>query len=232
MFLLELDVSLYFVPPMAERARGIVVTRTLELPFPPTDGLFITGVAMNGQPLAEGFKIEDVTWDLDRQRFLGSTSLTSHDFPIAEIPDLIRAWINRGWRLGSYEDTYEEEAEEKADILLTESVTDEPIENEEEANRWPMLNPRSRSPAFNMFLQALAREMARLYNNWDVAYAIYQTKTFFTEKQLEDNKSRAATKFRDARSKFDGMTFDQQYDWREKLLRKRPRLRRITAKKA
>ena len=124
MFVLELDVSLYFVPPMEERARGIVVTRTLELPFPPTDGLFITGIAMNGQPLARGFKLEDVTWDLDRQKFFATTSLTSQDFPIADIPVLIRDWIDRGWQLGSYEDTYEEELEEQTDLLLTEPVTD------------------------------------------------------------------------------------------------------------
>src|SRR5208283_2836283 len=107
MFALELDVSLCFVPPMDERARGIVVTRTLEMPFPPTEGLFVTGIAMNGQPMAQGFKLKNLTWDLDRQRFFATTSLTSHDFPIAEIPDMIRDWLDRGWQLGSYEDTYE-----------------------------------------------------------------------------------------------------------------------------
>jgi hypothetical protein len=186
---------------------------------------------MNGQLLARGFKLEDVTWDLDRQMFFATTSLTSQDFPIADIPVLIRDWIDRGWQLGSYEDTYEEELEEQTDLLLTEPVTDGPIEDEEVANRWPTMSPRSRSPAFNRFLQALAREMARLFNNWSVAYAIDQTKTFFTEKQLEGNKSRAATRFRDAQFAFERMTFDQKYDWREKMLRKRSRSGRITAKK-
>ena len=93
------------------------------------------------------------------------------------------------------------------------------------------MNPRSRSPAFNRFLQALAREMARLFNNWSAAYAIDQPRTFFTEKQLEGNKSRATTKFRDAQFAFERMTFDQKYDWREKILRKRSRVRRETVRK-
>lgn len=231
MFLLELDVSLFFVPPMEEHARGIVVTRTLELPFPPTTGLFITGVVINGQPLAQGFKIEDVTWDLDRQRFTATTSLVSQDFPIAEIPDLIREWVDRGWQLGSYEATYDEEPEEQTDSVLIESVTNGTIEDEDALNRWPTLNPRSRSPAFNRFLQALAIEMARLYNNWEVAYAIYQTKTFFSEDQLKDNKSRAATKFRNAQDEFARMTFGQKYDWREKALRKRTGRKRAARNK-
>jgi hypothetical protein len=230
MFLLELDVTLYFVPPMADRGPGFLVTRTLELPFPPVDGLFITGIALHEQPMAEGFKLDDVTWDLDRQRFLASTSLTSHDFPIAEIPLLIGEWIDRGWRLGSYEDAYAEEVEYKHDPSLLEPVVDFSAEEEEIVGGWPTMSPRSRPPQFNRFLRALAREMAAIYNNSGVAYAMYQTQFFFTEEQLKDNKSRAATKFRDARCEFDRMTFDQQYDWREKLLRKRPRRRRNAAK--
>jgi hypothetical protein len=230
MFLLEVDVSLCFVPPMDEHRPGIMVTRTLELPFPPASGLFITGIAMNGQPLAQGFKLEDVTWDLDRHRFLAATSLTSEDFPIAEIPWLIRDWIERGWRLGSYEDAYEGEVEYQHDPLLIEPIVDIDVEDEEGAKRWPMMGPRSRPPAFNKFLRALAREMAGLYNNWSIAYAMLRTNTLFTEEQLKHNKSRAAAKFNNARSEFDRMTFDQQYDWRQKVLRRPARRRRNTAK--
>ena len=231
MFSLELDVSLYFVPPMAERARGIVVTRTLELSFPPTEGLSITGIAIDGQPMAQGFKLKNLTWDLDRQRFFATTSLTSHDFPIAEIPDMIRDWLDRGWQLGSYEDTYEEKPEYQQDLLLAKPIVGARTEDEEKAERWPAMSPRSRPSGFNKFLRALAHEMARLYNNWDTAYAIDKTKYFFTDEQLKENKSRAATKFRDAQAEFDRMTFDQQYDWREKVLRRRARRRRTTAKK-
>jgi hypothetical protein len=226
----ELDISLCFVPPMDEQARGIVVTRTLELPFAPTNGTFITGIALNGQPMAEGFKLEDVTWDLDHQRFLATTSLISQDFPIAEIPVMIRDWIDRGWKLGSYENTYDEELEYEQDLLLAEPIVG--AEDEEHEKRWPTMNLRSRPPALNRFLAALAREMARCYNNWDIAYAIDKTKTYFTEEHLRENKSRAAAKFRDAQAEFDRMTFEQQYDWREKVLRKRACRKRTAVKKA
>jgi hypothetical protein len=73
--------------------------------------------------------------------------------------------------------------------------------------------------------------MARLYNNWEAAYAIYQTKTFFSEDQLKDKKSRAATKFRNAQDEFARMTFEQKYDWREKVLQKRTGQKRAVAKK-
>jgi hypothetical protein len=65
----------------------------------------------------------------------------------------------------------------------------------------------------------------------EVAYAIYQTKTFFSEDQLKDNKSGAATKFRNAQDGFARMTFEPKYDWREKVLRKRTGRKRAVAKK-
>jgi len=39
MFTLELDLSLFYEPLMDEYQPGIVVTREVELPFPPMEGL-------------------------------------------------------------------------------------------------------------------------------------------------------------------------------------------------
>jgi hypothetical protein len=108
MFKLELDVSLYYDPPMDEHGQGIGLTRIFEIPFHPSSGLYLTGGGLTDPPDAIGFKIEDVTWDLDRQVFLADTSLFSKDLPIAFIPDELRAWMTRGWRLGSSSEAYEE----------------------------------------------------------------------------------------------------------------------------
>ena len=50
MFKLELDMELYFVPPMEEIGEGICLTREFELPFPPLTGISLAGVALNGSP--------------------------------------------------------------------------------------------------------------------------------------------------------------------------------------
>ena len=94
MFKLELDLLLYFVPPMDERGQGIRLTRSLELPFPPINGLYLSGIAMDDPPTPMGCRINDLTWDLDRQVFMATTQLTNHDFPIATIPDEIGSWID------------------------------------------------------------------------------------------------------------------------------------------
>ena len=95
MFKLELDLVLYFVPPMDEHSQGIRLTYSLELPFLPTNGLYLAGVAMDDPLSPLGFRINDLTWNLDRQFFMATTQLTNHDFPIATIPDEIGNWIER-----------------------------------------------------------------------------------------------------------------------------------------
>jgi hypothetical protein len=227
MFKIELDVSLYYDPPMDEHGQGISLTRIFEIPFPPSSGLYLTGGGLTDAPDAIGFKIEDVTWDLDRQVFLAETSLISKDFPIAFIPDELRAWVARGWRLGSCSEAYEEVAysgREPEDV--PEGVQTGELDA---AERWPSMNPRSRPPHFNKLLRALVRKMADLYNNWATAYAIDQTMMLFSEAQLRGDRSPGMEKFIVARSKFERMTIDEKLAWREKVIAKHPRLDRIVA---
>jgi hypothetical protein len=225
MFKLELDLVLHFIPPMDERGQGIRLTRSLKLPFPPTNGLHLAGVAMDDPPSPLGFRINDLTWDLDRQVFMATTQLIDHNLPLAAIPDEIANWIERGWRLGSYEDAYEqpEATEDDSSEIAAESV-----DEWDEDDRLPTMNPRSRPLVFNQSLRALVREMARLHNNEATAYAIDRTKMFFREEQLK-GEPKAAIRFCDARKEFLAMTWDQQCDWREKVLRTHPRLDRIVA---
>ena len=100
-FRLEFDLSIFFVPPMDDHGPGIRLTRSFELPFPPTEGLCLNGAAFNPHsPSSEDFPVKGVTWDMDRRIFLAGIVLVCQDHPIESIPDELRAWIERGWRLG------------------------------------------------------------------------------------------------------------------------------------
>jgi hypothetical protein len=188
--------------------------------------MYLTGEAFNDPPSAMGFKLENVTWDTDRQLFLADTQLTEIDLPLALIADEIRAWVDRGWTLGSYEDAYEtpDDDDESSEV---EPTTDDEIDSYEQMERLPSLSPRSRPASFNRFLRALVRELAVNYNNLCIAYAIDQTKTFFTDNELKEGESRAKKKFGDAHSRYFKMTPEEQSAWQKRVIRRYPRLDRI-----
>jgi hypothetical protein len=96
MFKLELDMRLYFVPPMDEHGRGICVSKSFDLPFAPFNDLALTGDAFGDGAQDDGYRIEDVVWDMDRKIFLAHSSLTSENFPLGLIPNEIADWIQRG----------------------------------------------------------------------------------------------------------------------------------------
>ena len=83
MYKLDIDMALYFVEPMSEHGQGICVTRRFELPFVPYPGLLLNAVILNGDDIAMGYKIEDITWNVDREVFFGNTSTENHCVPIA-----------------------------------------------------------------------------------------------------------------------------------------------------
>ncbi len=140
MFKLELDLHLYFDPPMADHGDGIAVTRTIDVPFPPWSGLLVYGRELDECPSPGGWPLKDVTWDVDRGVFLATTSLHSGGVPMAMIPDVVRAYVDRGWRLGSYMDLYEEpnedESPEDDDAVEGGSV------DEDEMELWPTMPAR------------------------------------------------------------------------------------------
>jgi len=81
MFTLELDLIITYTPPMSEAGGGIYLTRELQVPFAPYNGLHICGNQMDQAPGPEGFVLKDVTWDVDRQVFMAHSLLCSHDRP-------------------------------------------------------------------------------------------------------------------------------------------------------
>lgn len=108
MYTLPLDLHPKFVPPMSEHGPGIVLSRAVQLPFVPASSLRIAGASLDEHGGSIGFGLEELTWDVDREVFSASTQIICHDEPLALIPDTIRSWLDLGWELGSYADTYEQ----------------------------------------------------------------------------------------------------------------------------
>jgi hypothetical protein len=157
------------------------------------------------------------------------------DFPIGLIPEELRAWVDKGWRLGTYMDSYtkDEEAEE--------DEGDEPEEIDEEASlglktdwdvlqKWQSQGPGARPKEFNRRLMAVVRFMAENYNNWEVAYAMDRTKRFFSEEEVKESfMSAPVKKWRDAQSEFYHMSQEDQFAWQRRVKKRYPRLDHIVA---
>ncbi len=225
-FKIDQELSLCFVPPMEEHGRGISLIQGFQLPFPPTEGLVLTGAAFNQFPSPEGFPLKDVTWDIDREIFLANISLISHGVPFTFIPDEIRSWIDQGWRFGSLEESYKV-PESEDELPAEESMADGTDDEWDAEERLASMNPRSRPRHVTKVMRAMVREMAELYNNWPVAYAIDRTKRFFSEPELKVRDSKAKEKFEQAVREFKAMQDDDRYRWQKKVLRNHPPLDRI-----
>lgn len=225
MYKVEVECQHLFVPLMDEHGPGIGLMRTIELPFAPTSDLTICGKQLDTAPGPAGITLTDITWDMDREVFLATCTRVAVDFPIAIIPGELQSWVDLGWRFGSHEETYDTEAAEQPETLppLTSPDTD----NDETMNRWLTERPAKRPPAFNLLLKAMVRTMAKLLNNWDVAYAIDKTQMFFTDRQLKDDSSAAADRWRKARSAFQGLSPQQKFAWRDRVMRKYPHIKQF-----
>lgn len=226
MFKLELDLSLYYDPPMADSGGGIVMTRTLDLPFAPYEGLAIWVKEIDECPEPLGFKLSEVIWDMGREVFLAKSQLSSSGLPMALIPFEIRGWIDRGWRLGSWMDSYREEIAEASDQV---SSSDGPRWDDEEIDQWMTRRTTNRPADFNKLFGAMIRTLAELHNNWSVAYAMHRTKLYFDEATVKQEESAAAKRWQDARYEFQGMPIDKQIAWQERVTRKYPSLAEIVA---
>ena len=100
---------------------------------------------------------------------------------------------------------------------------------EEQEERLPTMRPRSRPRDFNRLLRALVREMAAIYNNWRVAYAIDRTQMFFTDAELREDRSPSKQAFERALAEFDRMPSDEQFRWQKRVTHRHPRLDRIVS---
>jgi len=176
-----------------------------------------------------GFKLEDVTWDVDRHAFLAGTRLISHRLPIAFIPGAIREWTDRGWRMGSHKDSYVQPRESEPQDVELQDSEDEAGDEWDDMEQWPTKRPSHRPPEFNKLLRAIVRVMVESHNNIEVAYAIDKTKQFFDQRQLEDLDSPAVKKWSSAKWEFQTMSWDDKGAWQERVMKRHPRLDRIVA---
>lgn len=174
MFSLEPDLNLLFVPPMEDRGQGIILTRTIPIPIQPTSGLILCGRMLEEfGPTELGFQLDEVKWDLDREVFLATTTLTDVGLPLALIPDTVRSYIDKGWRIGSHSDTYADESEADDDDGDGMSVGTDGAATDYEQLEILQGVPQNRRPKdFNRLFKALICEMVRASNNVSAAYAM------------------------------------------------------------
>jgi len=225
MYMVHLDFVLRFVPPMTDHGQGIRLTRTIELPFPPTEKMLVFSKDWEGADDPMGYVLKEVTWDLDRGCFLAETELSSTGVPIALIPWEVRRLVDRGWQFGSYKDQYTRDRRrgrlrKKLPLLRISDWDDE------EATTWETAAKKSRPAEFKIVLQALAGTMAGLRNNCRVAYAMLKTGGYvdLADRFAPKEPSEFQQKFVAAVEAFDSKTSDQQWDWCESAQRRYPGL--------
>lgn len=227
MYDIDLDLVLHFVPPMDDKGPGIRLNRTFQLPFPPSTDVFIFSKEWEGfeeEPL--GYHLKEITWDADRSCFLAQTFICHHGDPIAIIPHELRQLLKCGWRFGSYVDKYvgkDRRGRERKKLKLPRRVR---RWNADEAESWELAGCKSRPADFMVVWHAVIAMMAALDNNCAVAYAMLRT-GFFLE--TPENKPLSALSqeeqvFKSAVVTFQSWSLEEQWNWRDRVKRKYPRL--------
>src|SRR4030095_6481706 len=107
MYAVDVDLVLRYVPPMDDHGHGIRLTRSFELPFPPSGDIAVHSKEWEGIDDPMGYRLKEITWDIDRSQFLAETEISITGTPIALIPLEIRHLIKQGWQYGSHHDKYQ-----------------------------------------------------------------------------------------------------------------------------
>lgn len=191
-FRIELDLHLFFTPLMRETGDGIVLTRTLELPFPPCGEIMIGGKSIEGDCIPPlGYNLKDIVWDVDRQVFLTKTVMSHGETPLAFVPMEIEMLVEDGWRIGSWRKFYDRTWKCPISENLQASKFDLEWDDEKELYLLET-TPSSRRPEqFNHMFGGIVRLLFMLRNNEAVGYAMYKSKMYF---QDEKNRSPEFTK--------------------------------------
>jgi hypothetical protein len=224
MFTVEVDLVLRYVPPMSDQGPGIRLTRTIDLPFPPVENISVFSKDWEGTDDPLGYILKQVTWDMDRKRFLAETAISVTGTPIAMIPFEIHELVGHGWRVGSYQDGYRTDRKRgrKRSKLPRISVHEW---DWDEAEAWDS-DPKGRPKEFKLLLQGIVSTMAELHNNCSIAYAMLKTGRFVevTDRGTPTELSSQERRFRDATREFESFASDRQWDWAERVKRRYPQL--------
>lgn len=207
MYTLHLDLHMSFVPPMSGH-RGVVLTRELKLPFAPVEDLIIFSKAIDDCPEPEGLCLKGVIWDLDREVFLAHTEYAQAGFPMDEIVEMLRGWVDLGWRWGSYRDFYKAPDDKEPSEIAAKDASSE--KKKARRPKWPR-----RDAKVNRIYRALIRHMAEHYDNQSGAYAFDVTGRFFEEFEIEKRKpqDKEIEAFAKARRHFLNMSDAAQWRW-------------------
>lgn len=181
-FRVELDLHLFFAPLMQEIGDGIILTRTLDLPFPPNSKIMVGGRSIEGDCIPPlGYRMSDILWDVDREIFLAKTVTSHHGSPIAFVPMDIERYLEDGWKIGSWQDFYNRDRQCPIGESLNVGKFDFDWEDEDELFLLETTRASKRPEQFNLLFSALIRMLFTLRNNEAVGYAMYKSKLFFQE---------------------------------------------------
>lgn len=214
MYAVDVDFVLRYVPPMSDDDDGIRLTRTIELPFPPSRDIAVFSKDWEGQDFDEplGYVLKEVTWDMDRNRFVADTEMSITGIPIAMIPLEILHLVYQGWKYGSYKDQYQTERKRGRKRSKLAAIP-ECDWNYEEAEAWDE-NPKGRPKEFKLILHAVVSTMAELHNNCSVAYAMLKTGRYF-DIEAGDSRSELSPlerRFQDAIREYESLSSERQWD--------------------
>lgn len=224
MYAVEVDLVVHFLPPMLDIGNGIRLTRTLELPFVPREDIAVFSKEWEGMEDPLGYRLKEITWDVDRNRFLAETSISMVGTPIAMIPHEIHRLTDHGWKLGSFKDQYSTERKRgrKRAKLPTMKISHW---DDDEAEQWDV-QPKGRPKEYKLILHTVVAMMATLQNNCIVAYAMLKTGRYadVPEGKQPRDLPPAERRFSEAVEEYLAMNFDKQWKWSERIQGRYPRL--------
>ncbi|EMB16515.1 hypothetical protein [Rhodopirellula europaea] len=216
-YTVELDLHLFFTPLMQDWGDGIVMTRTLQLPFPPDGKIAIAGRSIEGDGQPLGYRIRNITWDVDRDRFIATTVADCGGGPLAYIGDDIDRHLTEGWSIGSWQTHYDKSWKSPIGNRFDRAKFDIEVMDEGDLYKLETMPASKRPGAFNELMSALVRLLFNLNNNEALAYVMYKTKTYF-----QDEKEQSP-KFRDAMQGYEEMTSDERDRVRRNVMRRTSR---------
>lgn len=171
MYRAEIDLVVWYSPPMEDAGRGIRLTQTVELPFPLTEDVSLHSREWEGIDDPLGCTLKNIVWDIDRSCFLAETHLGDNDVPIAMIPVQLHGLIQNGWRYGSYRDSYGRDRKRRSKRKPLQPIKTKSWDWDE-AVEWDSNRRSGRPKEYKVILQSIVSTMAELLNNLSTAYAM------------------------------------------------------------
>jgi hypothetical protein len=230
MYQLDLDMHLVFDPLMGDEGPGIVVSRRVEVPFAPHNGmrLYSSSWDVCWVDGPHGFELRDVVFDIDRQVFLAMARAEHSGYALAQIDCEVQWWLERGWKLGSHRDDYRRRAEKEYEAEMAAESNGASAPNPYDGVDIEMvqtLPPEQRPPQFNRLFKALIRHLANDY--WDdygranaaTAYAMDATNRYPAPAGLHKPEQEALRAWDEKRAEFEQISVEQREKWLRRVNR-------------